>query len=47
VKKEIVTTVITGFVGENLKPYLAKDFDMFCILRKGKASGLTFIIFFR
>jgi nucleoside-diphosphate-sugar epimerase len=29
-KKEIFITGITGFVGQNLKPYLKEDFDKAC-----------------
>lgn len=38
---------ITGFVGQNLTDYLANNFDLRCISRKGKASGLTLTTFFR
>jgi nucleoside-diphosphate-sugar epimerase len=42
---KIVITGITGFVGQNLRPYLASDFDVRCISRKGKASGVTYTTF--
>lgn len=41
----VFITGITGFVGRNLQPYLAPDFDVQCISRKGKASGVTYTTF--
>jgi nucleoside-diphosphate-sugar epimerase len=42
----VFITGINGFVGQNLKPYLANDFDISCISRKGKIGGLTYTKFF-
>lgn len=42
---KIFITGINGFVGRNLKPYLAKDFDIQGISRKGKLEGLTYAMF--
>lgn len=42
----VFITGINGFVGQNLKPYLANDFDISCISRKGKEGGLTYTKFF-
>lgn len=46
INKRIFITGITGFVGQNLKPYLAKDFDIQCISRKAKLDELTYAMFF-
>lgn len=43
---KIFITGITGFVGQNLKPYLAKDFDIQGISRKGKLDNLAYKAFF-
>lgn len=42
---QIFITGISGFVGQNLKPYLAKDFDTQGISRKGECNNLTFKAF--
>lgn len=42
---KIVVTGINGFVGQNLKPYLASCFDVQGISRKGKPDGLTYTMF--
>lgn len=44
-KNKVFITGINGFVGQNLKPYLAQDFDIVCISRKGKQDGLTYKMF--
>jgi nucleoside-diphosphate-sugar epimerase len=41
----VFVTGITGFVGQNLKPYLAKDFDVQAISRKEKPGKLTYAMF--
>lgn len=41
----VFITGMTGFVGRNLKPYLARDFDVKGISRKGKQDGLTYMMF--
>ena len=43
---KILITGATGFVGQNLKPYLSQDFDLKCISRKGKVGGFTYTAFF-
>lgn len=42
---KILITGATGFVGQNLRPYLSKDFDLKCISRKGKVGGFTYTAF--
>lgn len=42
---QIFITGINGFVGRNLQPYLAKDFDIQGISRKGKEDSLTYDLF--
>ncbi len=42
---QIFITGITGFVGRNLQPYLAQDFDIQGISRKGKGDSLTYTMF--
>lgn len=42
---KVFITGINGFVGRNLQPYLAKDFDVQGISRKGKLDGLTYKMF--
>jgi nucleoside-diphosphate-sugar epimerase len=42
---KILITGINGFVGRNLQPYLAKDFDIKGISRKGKPDSLTYKAF--
>lgn len=37
----VFVTGITGFVGQNLKPYLANDFEVQGISRKGKIKDAT------
>ena len=44
---KVFITGINGFVGQNLRPYLAKDFELRGISRKGKASGLTYTTFLK
>lgn len=41
----VFITGMTGFVGQNLKPYLANAFEVRCISRKGKAGGLSYAQF--
>jgi nucleoside-diphosphate-sugar epimerase len=42
---KVFITGINGFVGRNLQPYLAEDFELRGISRKGKAVGLTYATF--
>lgn len=42
---KILITGINGFVGRNLQPYLAKDFDIKGISRKGRPDSLTYKAF--
>jgi len=42
---KVFITGINGFVGRNLRPYLAKAFDISCISRKGKTGSLTYAQF--
>lgn len=42
---KIFITGITGFVGQNLKPYLAKDFDVQGISRKEASDMVTYKVF--
>ena len=42
---QIFITGINGFVGRNLQPYLAKDFDIQGISRKGKGGSFTYAMF--
>lgn len=42
---KVFITGITGFVGQNLKPYLAKDFDVQGISRKKNHGGVTYEMF--
>jgi nucleoside-diphosphate-sugar epimerase len=42
---QIFITGITGFVGQNLEPYLAKNFDIQGISRKEKRDNLTYKAF--
>ena len=44
-KSTVFITGANGFVGRNLRPYLAKIFDIGCISRKGKIGGLTYTQF--
>lgn len=44
-KVRVFVTGISGFVGRNLKPYLAQDFELRGISRKGRAAGLTYTTF--
>jgi nucleoside-diphosphate-sugar epimerase len=44
-KGKVFITGINGFVGQNLRPYLANDFELGCISRKGKAGGTTYAAF--
>lgn len=39
---KILITGITGFVGQNLQPYLENDFDVVRISRAGKAFGKSY-----
>jgi nucleoside-diphosphate-sugar epimerase len=41
----VFITGINGFVGRNLKPYLAKDFDIKGISQKVKGDGFTYEMF--
>ena len=41
-RTKVLVTGINGFVGRNLRPYLADDFDISCISRKGKMGGFTY-----
>jgi len=41
----VFVTGINGFVGRNLRPYLAQDFDIHCISRQGKTGGFTYTQF--
>jgi nucleoside-diphosphate-sugar epimerase len=41
----LLVTGINGFVGKNLRPYLANNFDIHCISRKGKIGGFTYAQF--
>jgi nucleoside-diphosphate-sugar epimerase len=43
---KVFITGINGFVGQNLQTYLAIDFELRGISRKGKESGLTYATFF-
>jgi nucleoside-diphosphate-sugar epimerase len=43
---KMLITGINGFVGQNLRPYLANDFDIHCISRHGKIGGFTYAQFF-
>jgi nucleoside-diphosphate-sugar epimerase len=43
--KQILVTGMTGFVGQNLRAYLAKDYDMKGISRKENLGGLTYETF--
>lgn len=42
---QIFITGINGFVGQNLEPYLAQDFDIQGISRKGKGGNFTYAMF--
>ena len=42
---KVFITGINGFVGRNLGPYLAEDFDVNCISQPGKTGGLTYTQF--
>lgn len=44
---KIFITGMTGFVGQNLKPYLAKDFDVVGISRTKTSNSLHYEIFFQ
>jgi nucleoside-diphosphate-sugar epimerase len=43
----VFITGINGFVGRNLQPYLAKDFDIHGISRKGKGESFTYEMFLK
>lgn len=42
----VFLTGITGFVGQNLRPYLTPDFEVGCISRKGKGGCYSYDSFF-
>jgi nucleoside-diphosphate-sugar epimerase len=42
---KVFITGINGFVGRNLRPYLAQDFDIHCISREEKTGGFTYTQF--
>jgi nucleoside-diphosphate-sugar epimerase len=44
---KVFITGINGFVGRNLQPYLAKDFDVQGISRKGKLGSFTYEMFLK
>lgn len=43
----VLVTGMNGFVGQNLRLYLDKDFDVKGISRKGNPGGLTYKTFFK